>query len=113
MDVHRIGFVGDVHMRQTLPSLANANHVPAHLACTVHNGLNDWIQAWDVTSARQDADLSSREHKFPSLCGFKVAITVLLQSAYVHNVPELGPQNPTFGSSRRRFQIPANVMNAG
>src|ERR1700730_10101822 len=64
MEVHRIGFVGDVYVRQTLPSLANANHVPAHFACAVHHGLNDRIQAWNVTSACQDADLPSRGHRF-------------------------------------------------
>src|SRR6202140_5181158 len=69
-DIHRVSFLGGVHVRQTLPSLANANHVPAHFACAVHHGLNDRIQAWDVTSACQDADLSSREHRFslPPLC---------------------------------------------
>src|SRR5712692_4855373 len=63
-DVHRVGFVGGGHVRQTFPSLANANHVPAHLACAVHHGLNDRIQARDVTSACQDADLLPRGHRF-------------------------------------------------
>src|ERR1019366_4781949 len=63
-DVHRVGFVGGVHVRQAFPSLANANHLPAHFACAVDHGLNDRIQAWDVTSACQDADLPSRGHRF-------------------------------------------------
>src|SRR6266581_523718 len=63
-DVRRVGFVGGVHVRQTFPSLANANHVPAHFAGAVHHGLNNRIQAWDVTSACQDADIPSRGHRF-------------------------------------------------
>src|ERR1035437_6016934 len=85
--VRRVGFVGGVHVRQTFPPLANANHVPAHFARAVHHGLNDWIQAWDVTSTCQDADLPFHGHKFSLPLRVKVTITVLLQSAHVYNVP--------------------------
>src|ERR1700681_4177349 len=87
--VQRVGFVGDVHVRQTFPSLANANHVAAHFTCAVYDGLNDWIQTWNVTPPVKMPIFPPAGIRFPP---FVVAMSCcsFTATAYVSNVPELG-----------------------
>lgn len=80
-DVRRVISVDDVHVRQSFPAPAKANHFPAHFACAVHHGLNYWIQARDISSTCQDSDLLSLGHIVSSLLSVQFVIKVLPRPA--------------------------------
>src|SRR5256885_25023 len=47
-DVYGIGYMRGIHVRQTFPSFADADHLTAEFAGAIHYRLDHRIQAWNV-----------------------------------------------------------------